>query len=162
MEGGVQPSTQEPASEGVKPENTTSTSSVKFRSNYDSLLKEVLDESSEDEQEIQINSFDIDVNAATAELPVELRAALEDRALAEKYLANLRSFMSQHQRSLSIASVQSMKGEHPKYVSICQILCSSQHPLTRFLTVGMAKPFHPWKITHQILKTEKSFIRSRT
>ncbi|GAB5590440.1 hypothetical protein Unana1_05340 [Umbelopsis nana] len=113
MEGSMQPSVQERTSEQVIPEHSSSTSSVKFRSNYDSLLKEVLDESSEDEQEIQINSFDIDVNAATAELPVELRAALEDRALAEKYLANLRSFMSQHQRSLSITSVQSMKGEHP-------------------------------------------------
>lgn len=106
----MQPSVQENASEQVLPELSSSTS--KFRSNYDSLLREVLDESSEDEQEIQINSFDIDVNAATAELPVELRAALEDRALAEKYLANLRSFMSQHQRNRSIASVQSAKAEN--------------------------------------------------
>ncbi|KAG2174198.1 hypothetical protein INT43_004219 [Umbelopsis isabellina] len=110
MEGSMQPSVQENASEQVLPELSSSTS--KFRSNYDSLLREVLDESSEDEQEIQINSFDIDVNAATAELPVELRAALEDRALAEKYLANLRSFMSQHQRNRSIASVQSVKAEN--------------------------------------------------
>ncbi|KAM3583331.1 hypothetical protein VKS41_004245 [Umbelopsis sp. WA50703] len=110
MEGSMQPSVQENASEQVLPELSSSTS--KFRSNYDSLLREVLDESSEDEQEIQINSFDIDVNAATAELPVELRAALEDRALAEKYLANLRSFMSQHQRNRSITSIQSSKPEH--------------------------------------------------
>ncbi|KAI7897400.1 Golgi CORVET complex core vacuolar protein 8-domain-containing protein [Mucor mucedo] len=79
-----------------------STNTVKFRRDYDALLKEVLEESSEDEEEL-LNHIDIDLNAATAELPDDLRAALEDRSLADKYLANLKTFMS-HRRSHSISS----------------------------------------------------------
>jgi hypothetical protein len=85
---------------------SVSTNTVKFRRDYDTLLKEVLEESSEDEEEL-LNHIDIDLNAATAELPEDLRAALEDRSLADKYLANLKTFMS-HRRSHSISSDYSM------------------------------------------------------
>lgn len=81
---------------------SVSTNTVKFRRDYDALLKEVLEESSEDEEEL-LNHIDIDLNAATAELPEDLRAALEDRSLADKYLANLKTFMS-HRRSQSMNS----------------------------------------------------------
>lgn len=81
---------------------SVSTNTVRFRRDYDALLKEVLEESSEDEEEL-LNHIDIDLNAATAELPEDLRAALEDRSLADKYLANLKTFMS-HRRSHSISS----------------------------------------------------------
>lgn len=81
---------------------SVSTNTVKFRRDYDALLKEVLEESSEDEDEL-LNHIDIDLNAATAELPEDLRAALEDRSLADKYLANLKTFMS-HRRSQSMNS----------------------------------------------------------
>ncbi|KAI9250799.1 Golgi CORVET complex core vacuolar protein 8-domain-containing protein [Helicostylum pulchrum] len=83
-----------------------STNTMKFRRDYDALLKEVLEESSEDEEEL-LNNIDIDLNAATAELPEDLRAALEDRSLATKYLANLKNFMS-HRRSHSISSDYSL------------------------------------------------------
>jgi hypothetical protein len=85
---------------------SVSTNTVKFRRDYDALLKEVLEESSEDEEEL-LNHIDIDLNAATAELPDDLRAALEDRSLADKYLANLKTFMS-HRRSQSMNSDYSM------------------------------------------------------
>lgn len=81
-----------------------STNTMKFRRDYDALLKEVLEESSEDEEELLNN---IDLNAATAELPEDLRAALEDRSLATKYLANLKNFMN-HRRSHSISSDYSL------------------------------------------------------
>ncbi|KAL0081040.1 Golgi CORVET complex core vacuolar protein 8-domain-containing protein [Phycomyces blakesleeanus] len=90
-------------------ERSSSTSTVKFRNNYDALLKEVLEESSEDEEEL-LNQMDIDLTAATAELPDELRAALEDRSLADKYLANLKTFMS-HRRTHSYSSMTSSKGD---------------------------------------------------
>ncbi|KAI9264371.1 Golgi CORVET complex core vacuolar protein 8-domain-containing protein [Phascolomyces articulosus] len=92
-------------------ERSTSSNTLKFRNNYDALLKEVLEETSEDESEDLLNNIEIDVNAATAELPDELRAALEDRALADKYLANLKSYMS-HRRSHSIGSTTSLKGDY--------------------------------------------------
>lgn len=92
-------------------ERSTSTNTTKFRSNYDSLLKEVLEENSEDDSEDLLNSFDIDMSAATADLPDELRAALEDRSLADKYLANLKTFMS-HRRTHSIGSTTSGKGDY--------------------------------------------------
>ncbi|KAL7316971.1 hypothetical protein PS15m_003385 [Mucor circinelloides] len=79
-----------------------SISTTTFRRDYDALLKQVLEESSEDEEDT-LNHIDIDLNAATAELPEDLRAALEDRSLADKYLANLKTFMS-HRRSQSINS----------------------------------------------------------
>lgn len=85
----------------MEPSSSTSTM-AKFRRDYDSLLKEVLEESSEDEEEV-LNHIDIDLNAVTAELPEDLRAALEDRSLADKYLANLKTFMS-HRRSQSMNS----------------------------------------------------------
>ncbi|KAG0190180.1 Vacuolar protein sorting-associated protein 8 [Apophysomyces sp. BC1034] len=91
-------------------ERSTSTSTIKFRNNYDALLKEVLEETSEDEEELLLSHIDIDLNAATAELPDELRAALEDRSLADKYLANLKTFMS-HRRTHSIGSMTSGKGD---------------------------------------------------
>lgn len=85
-----------------------STNTMRFRRDYDALLKEVLEESSEDEDDFINNSnMDIDLDAATAELPEDLRAALEDRALADKYLANLKNFMN-HRRSQSINSEYSM------------------------------------------------------
>ncbi|KAI7905949.1 Golgi CORVET complex core vacuolar protein 8-domain-containing protein [Cokeromyces recurvatus] len=83
-------------------EPSTSTSTIKFRRNYDTLLKEVLEESSDEDEEL-FNHIDIDLDTATAELPDDLRAALEDRALADKYLANLKNYMS-HRRSQSINS----------------------------------------------------------
>lgn len=83
-----------------------SISTTTFRRDYDALLKQVLEESSEDEEDT-LNHIDIDLNAATAELPEDLRAALEDRSLADKYLANLKTFMS-HRRSQSINSDYSM------------------------------------------------------
>ncbi|KAI9031792.1 Golgi CORVET complex core vacuolar protein 8-domain-containing protein [Phycomyces nitens] len=90
-------------------ERSSSTSTIKFRNNYDALLKEVLEESSEDEEEL-LNQMDIDLTSATAELPEELRAALEDRSLADKYLANLKTFMS-HRRTHSYSSMTSSKGD---------------------------------------------------
>jgi hypothetical protein len=85
----------------MEPSSSTSTM-AKFRRDYDSLLKEVLEESSEDEEET-LSHIDIDLN----ELPEDLRAALEDRSLADKYLANLKTFMS-HRRSQSMNSDYSM------------------------------------------------------
>jgi hypothetical protein len=79
-----------------------STNTMRFRRDYDALLKEVLEESSEDEEELH-NNVDIDLDAATENLSEDLRAALEDRALADKYLANLKNFMN-HRRSQSINS----------------------------------------------------------
>ncbi|KAI7859751.1 hypothetical protein BDC45DRAFT_563794 [Circinella umbellata] len=95
----------------ISMERSTSTNTLKFRNNYDALLKEVLEETSEDESEDLLDNIEIDVNAATAELPEELRAALEDRALADKYLANLKSYMN-HRRSHSIGSTASLKGDY--------------------------------------------------
>ncbi|KAF7726811.1 Vacuolar protein sorting-associated protein 8 [Apophysomyces ossiformis] len=94
-------------------EHSSSTSTIKFRNNYDALLKEVLEENSDeddDEEDRLLNQIDIDLDAATAELPDELRAALEDRSLADKYLANLKTFMS-HRRTHSMSSMTSGKGE---------------------------------------------------
>ncbi|KAI8331983.1 Golgi CORVET complex core vacuolar protein 8-domain-containing protein [Choanephora cucurbitarum] len=96
----MNPEDKQPNSPVMEP--SVSTGSVNFQSNYDALLKEVLEESSEDDEEM-LNHIDIDLNTATAELPEDLRAALEDRSLADKYLADLKTFMS-HQRSQSIAS----------------------------------------------------------
>ncbi|KAI8355142.1 Golgi CORVET complex core vacuolar protein 8-domain-containing protein [Blakeslea trispora] len=93
----MNPDNQQPA-----PLVMDSTDTSEFQSNYDALLREVLEESSEDDEEM-LNHIDIDLNTATAELPEDLRAALEDRSLADKYLANLKNFMS-HQRSQSITS----------------------------------------------------------
>ncbi|KAL9548901.1 hypothetical protein MBANPS3_005466 [Mucor bainieri] len=84
------------------PSMEPSISTTTFRRDYDALLKQVLEESSEDEEDT-LHHIDIDLNAATAELPEDLRAALEDRSLADKYLANLKTFMS-HRRSQSINS----------------------------------------------------------
>lgn len=93
-----------------------STNSLSFRKNYDTLLKEVLED-----DESQLNMIygsdqdapnDMDLDAATAELTElsdELRAVLEDRALADKYLADLKSYM--HQRSHSMGSMASVKGD---------------------------------------------------
>ncbi|KAI8374379.1 Golgi CORVET complex core vacuolar protein 8-domain-containing protein [Radiomyces spectabilis] len=119
-----------------------STNTLKFRNNYDALLKEVLEESSEDEEEL-LNHIDIDLNAATAELPDELRAALEDRSLADKYLANLKTFMS-HRRTQSFGSIASGKGDYstpstPLQSSFAQPLNSKplfrmqQDPLSKVL-----------------------------
>lgn len=91
---------------GLPPAMEPSISTTTFRRDYDALLKQVLEESSEDEDDL-LNHIDIDLNAATAELPEDLRAALEDRSLADKYLANLKTFMS-HRRSQSINSDYSM------------------------------------------------------
>lgn len=91
---------------GLPPAMEPSISTTTFRRDYDALLKQVLEESSEDEEDL-LNHIDIDLNAATAELPEDLRAALEDRSLADKYLANLKTFMS-HRRSQSINSDYSM------------------------------------------------------
>ncbi|KAI9307508.1 Golgi CORVET complex core vacuolar protein 8-domain-containing protein [Cunninghamella echinulata] len=94
-----------------------SSNTISFRKNYDTLLKEVLEGEDDDTQlnmiygSDQQTSIDIDLDAATAELPDELRAALEDRALADKYLANLKTFMS-HQRSHSMGSIASAKGDY--------------------------------------------------
>ncbi|KAG1124197.1 hypothetical protein G6F42_009846 [Rhizopus arrhizus] len=93
----------------MKPSVSINTS--RFRRDYDILLKEVLEESSEDEEEDLLNQIDIDLNTATAELPEDLRVALEDRSLAIRYLANLRTFMS-HRRSQSVNSITSNKGEY--------------------------------------------------
>ncbi|EIE88846.1 hypothetical protein RO3G_13557 [Rhizopus delemar RA 99-880] len=93
----------------MKPSVSINTS--RFRRDYDILLKEVLEESSEDEEEDLLNQIDIDLNTATAELPEDLRVALEDRSLAIRYLANLRNFMS-HRRSQSVNSITSSKGEY--------------------------------------------------
>ncbi|KAI9280667.1 Golgi CORVET complex core vacuolar protein 8-domain-containing protein [Sporodiniella umbellata] len=87
-----------------------SVNTTKFRRDYATLLKEVLEESSEDEEDL-LNQIDIDLDTATAELPEDLRAALEDRSLADKYLANLKTFMS-HRRSQSVNSITSGKGEY--------------------------------------------------
>ncbi|KAI9478231.1 MAG: Golgi CORVET complex core vacuolar protein 8-domain-containing protein [Benjaminiella poitrasii] len=87
-------------------EPSVSTNTMKFRRDYDTLLKEVLEESS-DEDEKLLDHIDIDINTATAELPEDLRAALEDRALADKYLANLKNFMSRR-RSQSFNSEYSI------------------------------------------------------
>ncbi|KAI7867172.1 Golgi CORVET complex core vacuolar protein 8-domain-containing protein [Spinellus fusiger] len=92
-----------------KMERSSSTNTLRFRTNYDELLKEVLEESSEDEEEL-LNHIDIDLTTATAELPDELRAALEDRSLADKYLANLKTFMS-HRRAHSYGSMTNGKGD---------------------------------------------------
>ena len=97
----------------ISMERSASTNTLKFRNNYDALLKEVLEETSEDESEDLLDNIEIDVNAATAELPEELRAALEDRALADKYLANLKSYMN-HRRSHSIGSTTSLKGDYSR------------------------------------------------
>lgn len=85
-----------------------SVNTSQFRKDYATLLKEVLEESSEDED--VLDSIDIDLNTATAELPEDLRIALEDRSLADKYLANLKTFMS-HRRSQSANSMTS-KGDY--------------------------------------------------
>ena len=85
-----------------------------FRDNYEELLKEVLDdENSEQDEEDQdlLQYEDIDLNAATADLPDELRAALEDRALGDKYLADLKTYLN-HRRSHSIGSTASIKGDY--------------------------------------------------
>lgn len=83
-----------------------------FRDNYDELLKEVLDdENSEQDDEDLLHIDDIDLNAATADLPDELRAALEDRALGDKYLADLKTYLN-HRRSHSLGSTASMKGDY--------------------------------------------------
>ncbi|KAG1468723.1 hypothetical protein G6F56_003671 [Rhizopus delemar] len=92
----------------MKPSLSINTS--RFRRDYATLLKEVLEESSEDEEDL-LNQIDIDLDTATAELPEDLRAALEDRSLADKYLANLKTFMS-HRRSQSVNSITSGKGEY--------------------------------------------------
>ncbi|KAI9482584.1 Golgi CORVET complex core vacuolar protein 8-domain-containing protein [Zychaea mexicana] len=94
-------------------ERTSSTNTIKFRNNYDALLKEVLEETSEDEDEDLLNNIDIDIDidTATAELPDELRAALEDRQIADKYLATLKNYMS-HRRSHSLGSTTSLKGDY--------------------------------------------------
>ncbi|KAI8979992.1 Golgi CORVET complex core vacuolar protein 8-domain-containing protein [Pilobolus umbonatus] len=94
----------------IEMENSISNSLKAFRANYELLLKEVLEEGSEEEED-RLDQIEIDVNAATAELSEELRAALEDRALADKYLANLRTFMS-HRRSQSMSSIVSGKGDY--------------------------------------------------
>lgn len=87
-----------------------SINTTRFRRDYATLLKEVLEESSDEEEEL-LNQIDIDLDTATAELPEDLRAALEDRSLADKYLANLKTFMS-HRRSQSVNSITSVKGEY--------------------------------------------------
>lgn len=95
-------------------ERSASSTTVTFRDNYDALLKEVLEENSEDDSaEELLSNIDIDVNTATADLPDELRAALEDHALADKYLANLKNFMS-HQRTHSYGSMTSGKGDYSR------------------------------------------------
>ncbi|KAI9316979.1 Golgi CORVET complex core vacuolar protein 8-domain-containing protein [Dichotomocladium elegans] len=92
-------------------ERSVSITSAKFRDNYDELLKEMLeDNSSEDDGEL-FNNIDIDLNAATADLPDELRAALEDRSLGDKYLADLKSYLN-HRRSHSFSSNASIKGDY--------------------------------------------------
>ncbi|RUP52444.1 hypothetical protein BC936DRAFT_138358 [Jimgerdemannia flammicorona] len=85
------------------PSPSTSTGTIKFRRNYETLLKEVLEEeiNEEDEEDELLKGVEIDMESATAELSEELRAALEDRALADKYLANLRTFMYQRHHTLS-------------------------------------------------------------
>lgn len=97
-------------------ERSASSSTIKFRDNYDALLKEVLEENSEDDDsEELLSNIDIDVDAATADLPDELRAALEDRSLADKYLANLKTFMSSHRRTQSLGSTTtSAKGDYSR------------------------------------------------
>ncbi|CAO3585503.1 unnamed protein product [Absidia cylindrospora] len=112
---------QQPSNLTLKPSESTNTQM--FRTNYDALLREVLEDNDSNNditnsntdhsmttnnniydnleqlhQIQQLDSIDIDMDAATADLPDELRAALEDRSLADKYLANLKTFMS-HQRS---------------------------------------------------------------
>lgn len=93
----------------MKPSVSANTS--RFRRDYATLLKEVLEESSEDDDEDLLNNIEIDLDTATAELPEDLRAALEDRSLADKYLANLKTFMS-HRRSQSVNSITSGKGDY--------------------------------------------------
>ncbi|KAI8073344.1 hypothetical protein BC940DRAFT_291112 [Gongronella butleri] len=95
--GGLLPSSDDYIDEG---------SSTLFQDNYDALLQEVLQDDEHDDSVV-----DIDLDAATAELPDELRAALEDRSLAAKYLDNLRTFMS-HQRTRSMSSIASGKGDY--------------------------------------------------
>ncbi|ORX61405.1 hypothetical protein DM01DRAFT_1299341 [Hesseltinella vesiculosa] len=96
-------------------EHSNSNDSLLFEDNYDALLKEVLEDDHDPEDTFELamadHGIDIDLDAATAELPDELRAALEDRSLADKYLANLRTFMS-HQRSRSMSSIASAKGDY--------------------------------------------------
>ncbi|KAI8145911.1 Golgi CORVET complex core vacuolar protein 8-domain-containing protein [Fennellomyces sp. T-0311] len=108
-------------------ERSASTNTLKFRNNYDALLKEVLEETSEDESEDLLSNIDIDLNAATAELPEELRAALEDRALADRYLANLKSYMS-HRRSHSLGSTASLKPDYSSPNTPIQPTFSHQQP----------------------------------
>ncbi|CEP17473.1 hypothetical protein [Parasitella parasitica] len=88
---------------GPSPIMDPSISATTFRENYDALLKEVLEDSSDDEEDESLNHLDIDLHAATAELPEDLRTALEDRSLKGKFLANLKDFMN-HRRSQSINS----------------------------------------------------------
>ncbi|KAI9280628.1 Golgi CORVET complex core vacuolar protein 8-domain-containing protein, partial [Sporodiniella umbellata] len=85
----------------MKPSISVNTS--QFRKDYDTLLKEVLEESSDEEEDL-LDAIDIDMDTATADLPEDLRTALEDRSLADKYLANLKTFMS-HRRSQSVNSL---------------------------------------------------------
>lgn len=93
-------------------ERSNSTNTTMFRDNYDELLKEVLDdENSEQDDQDLLHIEDIDLNAATADLPDELRAALEDRALGDKYLADLKTYLN-HRRSHSLGSTASMKGDY--------------------------------------------------
>lgn len=93
-------------------ERSSSTNTSMFRDNYDELLKEVLDdENSEQDDQDLLHIEDIDLNAATADLPDELRAALEDRALGDKYLADLKTYLN-HRRSHSFGSTASMKGDY--------------------------------------------------
>ncbi|KAI8991762.1 Golgi CORVET complex core vacuolar protein 8-domain-containing protein [Mycotypha africana] len=140
-------------------EPSVSTSTSKFRRDYDTLLREVLEDTSKDDVE-QANdkdaffdNIDIDVNAATAELPEDLRAALEDRALADKYLANLKNFMS-HRRSQSFNSeystpntpMQPSFSNHsllsPHSITDNPIQKSRHQPLDPLMKVLSAIPYH--------------------
>ncbi|CEG71162.1 hypothetical protein RMATCC62417_06941 [Rhizopus microsporus] len=130
----------------MKPSVSANTS--RFRRDYATLLKEVLEESSEDDDEDLLNNIEIDLDTATAELPEDLRAALEDRSLADKYLANLKTFMS-HRRSQSVNSITSGKGDYsipntPLQASFNQPLLSPKpfervDPLSKVLD---AIPYH--------------------
>lgn len=123
---------QQPPNLNLTPSESSNTQ--RFRTNYDMLLKEVLEEEDDSSNDglndstlmnsdlsmytnlhpfQQLDSIDIDLDAATADLPDELRAALEDRSLADKYLANLKTFMS-HQRSQSMGSMTSGKGDYSR------------------------------------------------
>ncbi|SAL95980.1 hypothetical protein [Absidia glauca] len=139
---------QPPPNLNLTPSESSNTQ--RFRTNYDMLLKEVLEEEDDNSNDglndstlmnsdlalytnlhpfQHLDSIDIDLDAATADLPDELRAALEDRSLADKYLADLKTFMS-HQRSQSMGSMTSGKGDYSSPTTPLQPTFSIQSPST--------------------------------